>query len=747
MIKQIRIEDVASFGSPAVSMSSLSQFNYIYGANGTGKTTISRIIASEDDFPSCRVLWAENRRLETLVYNRDFVERNFSQSDQLKGIFTLGEQSKETLEKIDAAKKDLDEIAKKIDGLRRSQGGEDGSGGKLGELRELETRFEERCWSIKQKYDEKFQCAFQGVRAKKKDFMKRLLLQSEENSAALLSLSELEVKAASVFSEDSESEPIHPVPDFSLLLSLENSPVLKKKVVGKSDVDIAHMIKKLENSDWVKRGREYFEKNDGTCPFCQQDTDKKFADELEKYFDETFIADTEAIEKLCSDYENAADEIQSIVGDILSHPSKYVKTENVSVAYEALKSCLQLNLKHLENKRSESSRVVDLKPLGEIAANVLSEIESANSESRKHNDLIANRVKEQKTLTSQVWKYLVHEASSLISAFVSDCDGIKKAIAKIDGLIAQKNKESRVKQGELEELEKSITSIQPTIDGINSLLRSFGFSSFSLTKSEEGNLYRICRGDGTDAKETLSEGERTFITFLYFYYLLKGSDSESGMTNDRVVVFDDPVSSLDSDILFVVSSLIKGVLDEVRDGSGTIKQVFILTHNVYFHKEVTFNKDRTAGRKRNDETFWMVRRPAQVSTVQSFDQNPIQTSYELLWVEVRTPDRNNLSIQNTLRRILENYFKILGGIPLDQILTYFKGKEKQVCNSLLSWVNDGSHFAGDDLYISIDEQQVEKFLDIFKRIFEVTNHIEHYRMMMREPVEPVDGEQAVTEAS
>ena len=53
----------------------------------------------------------------------------------------------------------------------------------------------------------------------------------------------------------------------------------------------------------------------------------------------------------------------------------------------------------------------------------------------------------------------------------------------------------------------------------------------------------------------MSEGEKTFVTFLYFYHLLKGSESDSGMTTDRIVVFDDPVSSLDSDVLFIVSRL------------------------------------------------------------------------------------------------------------------------------------------------------------------------------------------------
>ncbi|MEL0587517.1 MAG: AAA family ATPase [Candidatus Thiodiazotropha sp. (ex. Lucinoma kazani)] len=133
------------------------------------------------------------------------------------------------------------------------------------------------------------------------------------------------------------------------------------------------------------------------------------------------------------------------------------------------------------------------------------------------------------------------------------------------------------------------------------------------------------------------------------------------MTNDRVVVFDDPVSSLDSDILFIVGSLIKGLFDEVRAGTGHIKQVFVLTHNVYFHKEITFNPKRRDVAM-NEETFWIVRKPAHVTKVEKYSSNPIKTSYELLWSEVRNPDRSNLTIQNTLRRILENYFKILGGV-------------------------------------------------------------------------------------
>ena len=44
-----------------------------------------------------------------------------------------------------------------------------------------------------------------------------------------------------------------------------------KCIVGKSDIPIAKLIKKLENGDWVNQGRKYI--YSGTkCPFCQKDT-------------------------------------------------------------------------------------------------------------------------------------------------------------------------------------------------------------------------------------------------------------------------------------------------------------------------------------------------------------------------------------------------------------------------------------------------------------------------------------------
>ena len=486
---------------------------------------------------------------------------------------------------------------------------------------------------------------------------------------------------------------------------------------------------KLANSDWVREGRAFYDVNEGVCPFCQQETTEAFARSLNEYFDETFFKDSKIIDDLATNYATDAERLQQQLATIILSPSKFLDVEKLKAEKELLDTKIRLNNQHIAGKKKEASQLVELESLSNVIAAITSLIDSANTQVTAHNKMVANLSTERVTLTAQVWKFVIEEMKTDLAAFKTAKEALDKAITAMTGQLKKATEDKRDKETEIRELEKLTTSIEPTIGGINSLLSSFGFQGFKLEKATSDTYYKLVRPDGSDAKTTLSEGEKTFVTFLYFYHLLKGSESDSGMTTDRIVVFDDPVSSLDSDILFIVGSLIKGLFDEVRSGTGHIKQIFVLTHNVYFHKEVTYNS-----RRKNvaikEETFWIIRKPGMVSKIDRHPTNPIKTSYELLWAEVRKPERANIAIQNTLRRILENYFKILGGIEFDQLCAMFDGKEKIICKSLCSWVHDGSHYAHDDLYVSIDDSMVDAYLNVFKGIFDKSGHIAHYQMMM-----------------
>ncbi len=735
MIEKIQIAKVATFGETPEVMDSLSTFNYFYGPNGSGKTTLSRLLATPSDlrFAECSVTWGGSTPQQVLVYNRDFVTKNFSESTEIKGIFTLGEMQADTLKKIEDTKNEIDALTKAIAALNVNLQGDNGTGGKNGELAALEESVKEQIWEQKKKHESTLAGPLSGFLNSKDKFKAKVLQERTTNKASVLQLSELITKANTLFGSDpTEEQTVKPI-DGAALVAHESNAVLKKRVIGKDDVDIAAMIKKLNNSDWVREGKTFYEANENVCPFCQQSTTEGFAKSLNEYFDEAFVADSKAIEKLVGDYSTDADRVQQQLAAVIALPSRFLDVEKLKAEKALFDSRITVNKQRLAQKKKEPSQLVDLESVANVLASIAAIVDAANTQVTTHNTMVKNLARERATLTAQAWKYIVEvELTAALAVYDTKKDALTKAIEGIKKKIGDSNTDKLKKEAELRSLEKSTTSIQPTINAINGLLKSFGFRGFSLAMTANGKCYKVVRTDGKDAKETLSEGERTFITFLYFYHLLKGSESDSGITTDRVVVIDDPVSSLDSDILFVVSSLIKGLLDDVRAAVGHIKQVFVLTHNVYFHKEITFNPKRNNG-KLKEETFWVIRKPDLLSKAERHEVNPIKTSYELLWSEVRRADRSKLTIQNTLRRILENYFKILGGIDPDTLCSYFDGKEKLICKSLASWVNDGSHNAHDDLFVSVDDAMVGAYLEVFKRIFEKTGQLPHYNMMMGIP--------------
>lgn len=84
-----------------------------------------------------------------------------------------------------------------------------------------------------------------------------------------------------------------------------------------------------------------------------------------------------------------------------------------------------------------------------------------------------------------------------------------------------------------------------------------------------------------------------------------------------------------------------------------------------------------------------------------------------------------------MRKIIETYFKLLGGINASKIAEHFSEiSEKQLCDSLLSWINDGSHNIPDDLHYTVTNESIEKYKDIFKN-FCTTGHEGHFNMMMK----------------
>lgn len=446
MIESITIAKTASYGETPEKLEGLSQFNYMFGSNGSGKTTISRIIADDNDFLTCNVTWKGGTRLEPMVYNQDFLELNFNQTAELKGVFTLGEEQVDTLTKIDKAKAELDSLTTKIETLTHGLQGTDDKGGKIAELKTLEADFKDKCWIQKKKHDAKLKSAFERYRGNSVKFKEKVIYESGSNTSVLLTIEDLEKKAESVFGPTPKTEQVISTVDINKLLAHETNQILKKKVIGKEDVDIAAMIKKLGNSDWVREGLPFYNANDGICPFCQQSTTEAFAHSLNEYFDETFVNDNKTIESLVTEYSTDAYQIQQQLSEIISTPSRFLDVEKLKKEKELIDSKIIINKQRLEGKKKESSKVVELETLNNVTSVIRSLINEANDRISDHNKMVANLSKERSELTSQVWKFVLEELKIDINKYRIEKDSLNKAIESMKAQIAKTKEEKKKKK-------------------------------------------------------------------------------------------------------------------------------------------------------------------------------------------------------------------------------------------------------------------------------------------------------------
>ncbi len=734
MIESISISNVATYDATGITVEGLSKVNFIYGANGTGKTTITNLLEEEkhSDFANSSVKWQHDMALQTLVYNKNFRERNFGKG-KMDGVFTLGEATKEEKDAIEFMVSQLAEI--KDAGLQRKSALE-----KLIEQKEeYDNSFRDAAWvDVYKKHEVVFKEAFAG--AMRRDTLRdKLVAQSKANKAALKTYEELKNKAETIFGEvPVELPPIDKI-DLSRLSEIEVDKIWEKKIIGKGDIEIAKLIQRLNLNDWVNEGRGYLQ-DSAVCPFCQKETiTSDFRVQLDNYFNEEFKENTERVKVLWEEYNRLAENLSNQLQELESSESANLKTKiDISKLASYNKTAaaqFQSNKERLSNKSKEPSRSVSLHHTEEQLGSIAGLIADANIKIKAHNEIVRNYDKEREGLIELIWKYLVDEYKASIEEYLHGSSGKQKGIDSLDGqrkdLLAQYVELNK----KIKEANKNVTSIQPSVDEINRTLKAYGFLNFEIVPSpKDKNQYQIHREDGTIAESTLSEGEITFITFLYYLQLAKGGHSEDSVSDDRVLVIDDPISSLDSNVLFVVSSLIKEILEETRGDSGNIKQVILLTHNVYFHKEVSFIDGKPE--KRNNTFFWILRKKNKVTAIQPFGmENPILNSYELLWRELKNRDHNDgVTIQNIMRRIIEHYFKILGKYPYKHLIESFADnpEEQGICRSMIYWINDGSHSIPDDLFIQTQDDPADKYFSVFEKIFLNTNHHEHFKMMMGE---------------
>lgn len=732
-IKAIHMSGHGVFQEQHSSFEDCAIANFIYGPNGSGKSTISNLLRNQDDLDSepSSIEW-DGDSSEIIVYNKEWREANFRDQQNFPGVFTLGSDSVEAQKNIDGLLDKLQRTQEKISSANKQL--ED----KQKQIDDATESFRDSVWDNVLKPNERLLGpALAGYRNSKSKFASKLLEKPGEEPS--VTIDELEAQIADIFSGEPNTYESINIDSFRTLVdnlgNCETCDIWELAIIGNQDVGIAELIGTLGNSDWVRQGMLYVDETD-VCPFCQQHTiTSDLKTQLESFFDNQYETNLRKVKDELSCYRSTVDALLTNFEALSANPF-IVACGNQSwqlleTKVLEIRPAIEENIKLMEGKVAEPSRRVTISSCSKLYEELLQQITAINNAIIEHNEAMLNISKEKERLLKDAWATLRKIGAAAIQSHeeaIKKLEGAKKGLEKT--IREQKGYEKNFNE-QIIEARKGITSIQPTVDEINRSLLAYGFDGFSIQPSGASeNAYQIVRPDGSPAGKTLSEGEETFVAFLYFMQLVKGSVDPNQFAQEKIVVIDDPICSLDSTVLYIVSCMVKQLIDDAKKNQSEVKQVFVLTHNAFFHKEASFSKGK-AYDDRNTK-YWTIQKRGNQSFIKDHGStNPIKTSYELLWEEVKSRSASTIALQNSMRRIIENYFRMLGKDKSDKIENRFETiEDKIICRSLFAWMNDGSHSIPDDLYIDSYSESPDKYREVFKRIFEVSENIEHYKMMM-----------------
>lgn len=724
MIERITIQGVASYSSTSVQeLSNLKRINCLYGLNGSGKSTIAKYLQNPNalDYMSCSMTPTMTEGI--CVYNQKFVKDNFWDSKEQPGVFTVNEGNVEAERAIELAEKEITALESDCTQLKND------ADNILKQKEAAQTSLEDKVWSEKDKFI-KTPLEFCLERKLRKNLFLDAVKGADvaDKEITIDGLRELATEL-----ETPDITPKQPLPLISFTgNSVESDTINVEIIVGSSESYLASLIEKIGHSDWVRDGLVHYENSEGVCPFCQETPAKSFEENLKDLFDETYKQKCIKLEENLKAYELAISTIEATLSNKALDDDYVTSSSEFALAKAELLSCLQKNLGLLKEKESKRSKPVELTSSTEYIDQLNQHINSINKKISDFNSRITNKQQIRDKIKKQFWQVHKRTYKSAIELVDDRLDELNKQVEERRVQYKQKKLSIIDQKSIIVAQRQNTTNVDTSIQNIRNTLTSIGVDDFHIDKVEGTEArYKIIRKDGTaeNVYESLSEGEKTLITFLYFLEQCKGHQSPDSALDvaDKIIVIDDPVSSLSHNFVYEIATLIQKEIIK-----KPFKQIFILTHNLFFFHEI-MNLSRL---KQEDfeESYALFRvRKNDGSKVLSIQKNDIRNEYDGYWQVIRDAHADIVCssiLPNAMRNIMEHFFSFVHKRDrLSDILTNL-GDEHHNFRPLLRYIDRGSH---SDMVNLTDFGDIDthRFLRIFKEVFKRTDYEDHYNKMMK----------------
>ena len=731
----------------------LARFNLFYGWNGTGKTTLSNLLADLDRKAPIEIgkvvfrvddkniqgdqLGQEGQPLSRIrVFNQRYVENSiFSRIDNLEHIVFFGERTVEHEQQRKAAVDEQTKLREEYEELSQK---------KTKTEREFDAYKQDQAQAIKTLLRTTGQDKYTNYN--KSHFETRCDTFNPDVDIVLID----DERAALVASIRTDIRPTlhtqkvaNPVSDSlheTIRLILAASPTNVAIESLKNDSQLAGWVGQGLQLHQHQHQHQHQHREAKTCLFCENPVGEDRIKRLEQHFDDSFrvlsqklTESLQSIQQLKSSANNF-----KLYQTTSVYPQLVAQLNDLNLALEAKQTeflnGIQVVESDLKAKQSNIFMVAGAPP---ELSDLLSQGEALCDSANAIQTLLAEHNRITNNFNARIGQAKAELESDLIASSIAT-NTEKKEFAKstaetLNRCVARGRELTEV----IKKLDEELTETAAPADSLNRDLALYlGHSELTLT--HHGNGYSITRNN--EEARDLSEGEKTAFALLYF---LKTLEDHRGKLQDTIVVIDDPVSSLDSSALFTAFGFIK-------ERTEKAKQIIVLTHDFSFFNLVKVwfqHVPDTKTQARYYSLTSLMRSDGKCATVTEMDRllKDFTSEYQYLFHLVKkgaTAEGKELSelygLPNVGRRLLEHFiaFKFPGGNGKEEL--FIRMKRLELDSKTLALLNrflnihshgDGIALAGHDLNLLAETPKVmQVILEVMRK--EDKEHVDRLEVVL-----------------
>ncbi|MCO4470108.1 hypothetical protein Si135_00243 [Streptococcus infantarius subsp. infantarius] len=695
-------------------------FSLIYGKNVSGKSTISRgfrkITGDEElQIESMELLDADGSTIEvceeeknnTYVFNEEFIEDNIKiEDDGLSAIVVMG------------AVKDVD------DNIKQIQPTYEKSLSEAQAQKEVFNKYSDSDNNLcPEYYINKMQEALKGdnswasrdakIRNNKTNskvrrntytqFVELHPTKSRDELVLVYDATMKKLEAAKSGSKRIETV----VPTLETFEDIENDIVnllkekIEKPVLSEREKSLFHILQDDNGNQKLTNIKNHFTGPQKiTCPFCFQDVDEKYADDLVQSIEKILSKKVEEHQGKLLKARLSIFEVNLVAFNELS-PEKVKECETkIGVLNSSIEQVNELINQKIENVyKPILNEGFCLKNKYDECVASLEELEEARKSFNEKTTATKPLIKELTNVNNEIAYYDLKELYEKYQKQIAE----KKTEEEKSNKLNQTANDLRKK---IEVLEQEKKNARIAMKAINDDLAYIFFSKTRLRIDYDHDKYVLYSHERLVEPGNVSVGERNAIGLCYFFNrIMENKDEEKVFNSKYLLVIDDPVSSFDMENRIGILSYLKYKLGQYLKGNDKSK-FLLFTHDMQtFYDMRHFVLELLSSKYKNGASKYVRDWELKNKSVDKIDIQKRNEYTALLGTVFDYADAEEIdtqysvSIGNVMRKVMEAfgtfvYKKGMAQLSTDESIMANLSKEDQAYYENLMYrlvLNTGSH--------------------------------------------------------